>query len=261
MPTFQFDDDPCYYAAQGIGAAGVPLLLLHGVGGTYLHWPPRLRRLAERPVYAIDLPGHGRSPGPGLDSMADFVRLLNAWVDALQIDRCVLGGHSLGSAIALEWALQQPPRVAGLVLVGAGPRLRVNAALLNLLQSDFAAATARIAHLSYGPTLSPPQREAYLRHLRAADPMVLYRAFVACNGFDATARLGDVHAPTLILAGADDRMTPPALAQELRAGIPAATLELLPATGHMIPIERPEATTAAFLKWTQQYTDSTETDR
>ncbi len=250
MPTFVFEEHPVYYAAQGAGAAGAPLLLIHGVGGGYLHWPPHLRRLPGRPVYAIDLPGHGRSSGPGLATIVDFVHLVSAWVDALGVDTCVLAGHSLGSALALSWALEQPARVAALVLVGAGPRLRVDTALLNLLQSDFAAATARIAYLSYGPTVRADQREIYLRHLRTVNPAVLYNAFAACNEFDATARLAAVTMPTLILAGASDRMTPPALASELQAGITGATLQILPNTGHMIPIEQPQATRdaiAAFL--------------
>jgi pimeloyl-ACP methyl ester carboxylesterase len=182
--------------------------------------------------------------------MAAFLRLMAVWVKAIGIDRLndryVLGGHSLGSAIALSWALAHPAQCAALLLVGTGPRLHVNAALLDLLQSDFAAATARIAALSYGPSVEATQRERQLRHLRAVDAAVLHRAFVACNGFDVSAHLADVAAPTLILAGANDRMTPPALAQELHAGIPGSTLRILPDTGHMIPIERPQATTAAI---------------
>lgn len=246
MPTFTFDGRPCHYAAAGLGEATAPLLLIHGVGGTYLHWPPHLRRLPGRPVYAIDLPGHGRSPGPGLETIADFVGLIATWAAALGVDSFALGGHSLGSAVALAYALEQPQQVTALLLVGAGPRLPVNSALLDLLQSDPAVATARITHLSYGPTVDAVAREALLRHLRNVDPTVLHRAFVACNHFDATARLGAVVCPTLILAGADDRMTPPALAEELHAGIPASTLRILPATGHMIPIEQPQATTDAF---------------
>ena len=251
MPTFVFDGNPCHYAAHGLGESNTPLLLLHGVGGIYLHWPPALRRLRGRPVYALDLPGHGQSSGPGLATMADFVRLVSAWVEALAIETFALGGHSLGSAIALAYALAMPQRVQALLLVGTGPRLPVNAALLDLLQSDPAAATARIAKLSYGPTVAADRRETHLRHLRAVDPTVLYNAFKACNEFDVTAHLGAIAAPTLILAGADDRMTHPALAQEVHAEIAASTLRILPNTGHMIPIEQPQATTdaiAAFLR-------------
>ncbi len=250
MPSFVFDGLDCHYAAEGIDAAGLPLLLIHGVGGNLLHWPPRLRRLAGRPVYALDLPGHGRSPGPGLARIDDFVRLIALWVEAIGVDTFALGGHSLGSAVALSYALAQPQRVQALWLVGAGPRLRVHPALLEQLQSDPAAAAARIVQLSYGPSVEAARRDILLRHLRTVDPSVLYAGFVACNDFDATARLGEVNCPTLMLAGADDRMTPPSLAQELHAGIAASSLRILPATGHMIPIERPQATTdscAAFL--------------
>lgn len=246
MPTFAFGGLSCHYAAAGVGEPGAPLLLIHGVGGVYLHWPPHLRRLPGRPVYAIDLPGHGRSPGPGLDNIVDFVRLIAAWVEALGVEPFALGGHSLGSAIALSYALAQPQQVKALLLAGAGPRLRVNPALLDLLLSDPDAATARITQLSYGPGVGAARRETLLGYLRAVDPTVLHRGFAACNGFDATARLGEIACPTLILAGADDRMTPPALADELHAGIATSTLRILTATGHMIPVEQPQATTDAF---------------
>ena len=53
-----------------------PLVLVHGAGGTHLHWPPQLRRLRDTDVYALDLPGHGHSPGQGCDTIAAYRDLI-----------------------------------------------------------------------------------------------------------------------------------------------------------------------------------------
>lgn len=227
-----------------------PLLLLHGAGGNYLHWPPHLRRLAGRPVFALELPGHGRTPGPGLDSMAAFVALVQRWLAQSGLERCLIAGHSLGGAIALSLALAEPARFCGLILVGSGARLRVAPELLRLLREDFPAAAAWIAEHAYGAQTQPAARARYLEHLLRTDPDALAGAFEACVGFDLSARLGELAMPALIVAGADDRMTPPRLAHELHAALAGSELHILPATGHMIPIERPAKLTeriAAFL--------------
>jgi pimeloyl-ACP methyl ester carboxylesterase len=63
----------------------------------------------------------------------------------------------------------------------------------------------------------------------------------ACDAFDVAARLGEIGLPTLIIVGGDDRMTPPPLSEELRAGIAGARAEVIAGGGHMVMLERPEA--------------------
>jgi pimeloyl-ACP methyl ester carboxylesterase len=63
-----------YHLYQGSGYETLPVVLIHGAGGTHLSWPPEVRRLAGVRVYAIDLPGHGKSPGRGQQSIAGYAR-------------------------------------------------------------------------------------------------------------------------------------------------------------------------------------------
>src|SRR5512143_1687780 len=197
------------------GAAGAPLLLLHGAGGSRLHWPEALRELADRRVIAVDLPGHGRSPLPGERSVGAYGRRVLALLDALQLSAAVLAGHSMGGAIALTLALQAPSRVAGLVLVGTGARLRVTHAVLEATADPARAAQAAqgMVEWSFAPGASPAVVAPFVEHFLANAPGVAHDDFAACDAFDVMARLGEVEAPALVICGEEDRLTPPKYAE------------------------------------------------
>src|SRR5512133_3755617 len=111
--------------APGDAGPHPPLVLVHGAGAASDDWPPELRALPGRRVLAVDLPGHGAAPGPAPGSVAAFASAVEALLDAHGIASAVIAGHSMGGAIALTLALERPARVAGLVLVSTGARLRV----------------------------------------------------------------------------------------------------------------------------------------
>lgn len=245
MPTLTVEGSPLFYSDHTAGASSVPppLVLLHGAGGSHLHWPPSLRRLPARRVLALDLPGHGRSGGaaPTIEAYADA---LHGWATAAGLARFCLGGLSMGAAIALAYALAHPERLAGLVLVGSAAHLRVHPSLLDLLATDFDAATERINRLSYSLDAGADLLRLSLKRLRQTDPAVLTADFVACNAFSAAGCLSEIAAPALVLCGSADRMTPPAESQALAAGLPHAELRLVERSGHMVTLEQPDAVTA-----------------
>jgi pimeloyl-ACP methyl ester carboxylesterase len=230
-----------------------PLVLIHGAGGTYLQWPPRLRRLAATAVYALDLPGHGRSPGPGCTTVEEYCTVVQAWVAALGLAAPLVAGHSLGAAIALSYAHTYPQATAGLALVGGGPRLPVSPKLLALLASDLARATERIVAGFYGPDTPQRTRDRSLAALRACAPGVLLGDFEACARFDLTAALPAISSPALVVCGADDRMVAPALSAELAAGLPDSQLAVLPDAGHMVMVERPAQIAKTFADFLERW--------
>ena len=223
------------------GAQGVPLLLVHGAGGTHDHWPEALRRLPGRRVIAVDLPGHGGSPLPGERSVPAYAGRLLDLLDALGIARVVVGGHSMGGAIALTLALEAPERIAALLLVGTGARLRVTPAIL-LASADPARSRQvanAVAGFSFGAGASPQLLRAHADGVAAAAPGVLHGDFTACDAFDAMERLGAIRAPARIVVGAEDRLTPPRYAAFLRERLPGDGLLTVPGAGHMVTWEAP----------------------
>lgn len=242
-----------HIAAPGVQGPRPPLLLIHGAGGNYLQWPPRLRRLPATSVYALDLPGHGKSPGPGYATVEEYRAVVQAFVTALGLAAPLVAGHSLGAAIALAYAHTHPQAAAGLALVGGGPRLPVSPKLLALLETDPARAAERIVAGSYGPETPAGTRARSLAALRACAPGVLLGDFVACARFDMTAALPAIHIPALVVCGADDRMVAPALSAELAAGLPDSQLVMLPDTGHMLMVERPAQVVTVFADFLERW--------
>jgi pimeloyl-ACP methyl ester carboxylesterase len=135
-----------------------PLVLIHGAGGTHLYWPPEIRRLPGYCVYAIDLPGHGKSEFcDGQQTIGEYARYLVQWLESIQLRRAVLVGHSMGSAIALSLAIHHPEYVIGLGLISGGARLRVHPDLLNYAadMTTYLKAADLLASCSFSPNASP----------------------------------------------------------------------------------------------------------
>lgn len=223
-----------------------PLLLIHGAGGDYLQWPPRLRRLAATSVYALDLPGHGRSTGPGSTTVEGYTAVIHDFVTALGLPPLIVAGHSLGAAIALTFAHRHPKMTAGLGLLCAGPRLPVSPKLIALLESDLERATERIVAGLFGAETPERTRARTLAGLRACGPGVLLGDFLACAHFDLTETLPSIQVPSLVVAGTADRMVAPALSIELAAGLPNSQLVVLPEASHMVMVEHPGEVTKLF---------------
>jgi pimeloyl-ACP methyl ester carboxylesterase len=230
-----------------------PIILIHGAGGNYLHWPPEIRRLAGQRIFASDLPGHGKSDGVGRQSVADYAQCLLDLLDALLIHKAVLIGHSMGAAIALTLALDHSRRVLGLGLIGGGARLRVSPDLVqNTASPDtLPHALHTISEMAFSPKVESHLRQLAMQRMAAIRPTVLHGDFIACNQFDVMDQLAKIRVPTLVLCGADDRMTPPRYSEHLASSIKRAQLVVIPDAGHMVMIEKPKAVASAISDFIQ----------
>jgi len=254
MPTLTLHDQPIFYtdSAKDLTGRKPPLLLIHGAGGSHLSWPPRLRRLSDLRVIALDLPGHGRSAGPGYTMIAAYRDVVRDFVDALGLDRFVLAGHSMGGAIALDYARSFPERVAGLGLIGTSARLRVAPAILDGIRADFAATTAQMMDWMVGAEFPASARRLAIKRLRESDPEVLHGDFVACDAFDLRSEVQGLTIPAIIIVGEADQMTPPKFSDSLHASLPNSELHRIPLAGHMVQLEAADVVTDLLAHFVNQ---------
>lgn len=215
------------------------IVLVHGAGADHSHWPMEIADLHGHSVYCLDLPGHGRSPGRGHDSIAGYANAVAGFVEKLALSPVILVGHSMGGAIVQSLALDKPAWLKAIVLVGSGSRLKVAPALLEQLALDFPGAVNVLCQSLFGPKASPAmilaERDRYLN----TDWRQLRDDLLACNAFDVTARLSEISLPTLVVTGEADVMTPIKYGQFLKDNIARAELVVIPGAGHMAALEQP----------------------
>lgn len=229
------------------GPAGTPMIFVHGAAANHLVWGFQLHALSEiTRVIALDLPGHGRSDPPGRNTIQGYSKVVLGLLDALNIERAIIVGHSMGGAIAQTLALDHPERVTGLCLVGTGARLRVLPTILEGILNDFDTIAELVVNYSYATPLDASLRERALTEFRACPANIAHGDFNACNAFDLMTRLSEIRAPTLVVCGKDDRMTPVKYAEFLVTHIPNAQLAVIEGAGHSVMLEQPLAVNRAL---------------
>jgi pimeloyl-ACP methyl ester carboxylesterase len=241
------------YTGGRAPVSGQPaIVFIHGAAHDHGVWGLQSRYFASHGwnVYALDLPGHGRSAGDPLDSIESLADWLIAALDAMGIERATLVGHSMGSLIALEAAGRFRPRVGRIALVGSTVPMGVSDGLLAAARDNVRAAITMITQWSHGPSTlagTSPLPGLWLPGINAAlmaraRPGVLHRDLLNCrnyaNGLVAAAA---VACPAVVLAGSRDLMTPAKSLEPLRSALPAARLVMIDGAGHAMLSERPDA--------------------
>ena len=241
MPYINVAGNRIYFTTSRPDAqTGPSLICVHGSGGSHNHWPRILLACKDICVMAIDLPGHGKSPGKSRDTVEGYAAVLSEFVKSMGLDRVTLVGHSLGGAIAQVLALRRPDWLEGIILVGSGARLRVASSILDALQSSTAHTADLVSKWAFGPSAPPDLVNGFRIELLQTPAAVTLGDFQACNGFDIIPFIGDIHLRALILSGSKDRLTPPKYGDFLADNIPGAKHVIIPDAGHMMALEYPE---------------------
>jgi 3-oxoadipate enol-lactonase len=232
-----------------------PLLLLHGLGSSSADWRWQVATFSDR--YAIVLPdlrAHGRSalsgvaPAHGRLSVETMAEEVDGLLTSLGDDPVHVVGLSLGGCVALALALEAPARVRSLTLVNTFARLRpaglrggwrMLERLVLLGVAPMPVIAARIARNLFPQPAQADLRAAAVASLGRNDKRAYWAAIRALARFDARRRLGEIHCPTLLVAGERDTTVPRASLELLRRRIPHAQVRIVPDSGHATPYDQP----------------------
>ncbi len=206
-------------------------------------------------VIRFDLPGHGGSPAHAAPSVAELADRLIATLDGLGVDRFGYAGCNIGGAIGTQLALTRPHRVTSLALVSSSPRYgtadawRQRGVVIRTNGLDPIARTAPEHWFTPGfAGAQPAIVEWAVQMVRTTDPGCYIAACEALASYDVRSSLGRVGVPTLVVVGSEDQVTPTTDARTLVAGIPDASLALVPGTSHLAPVEQPAAVTELLIR-------------
>lgn len=249
------------YAATGgrdFDAARPAIVFLHGAGFDHTTWQLQSRWFAWHgwSVLALDLPAHGRSEGPPLESIEAMSDWLLAFMDAAGAEKAALVGHSMGAVIALETTARHPGRVDGLALLGISSAMPVHPTLLTAAKEMPGRAYDMMTTWCFANPARIGGNTAPGIWMTGSARMLLDKGrdgaiaadLAACNAWTTATRSATaVQAPTVLILGAEDVMTPARKGRELAALIPGATCITIPGSGHMMMHERPDATLDALI--------------
>jgi pimeloyl-ACP methyl ester carboxylesterase len=228
-----------------------PIVLIHGAGSSHQVWPAEIRRLPGQRVLAVDLPGHGRSAGIARQTIRAYADRIVDFLGELGLYHAVFIGHAMGGAIALALAVRDPMQVAGLGLISTGAYLGVDPGFLEDLSNPVTIPSAlhRFQKRAFGPDTPLPLIERCMAAIKETRGSVLYGDWRACADFDLRDAVAQIEAPTWVIVGSEDQVTPVAYAHFLVGRMPAARLQIIPGGGHMVMLEQ----TGRVAQGLQQY--------
>lgn len=253
-------DGRTVFASTGTGShrAGNPgVLFLHGAGMDHSIWVMPARHFARKGlnVLAPDLPGHGRSDGPAMDSIRQLARWAVRAMDAAGLATAAVAGHSMGALIAFALASLHPERCRTLALLGVSAPMPVTGALLSAAADNDHAAIdmANTWSHSAGARLGANENPGLWmmgtgqRLLETAGPGVFHADLRACNGFKPDEFDGPVSCPSLLILGEADQMTPARAGLRVQQRLGYARTAQLPGCGHSMLSEQPNAVLDALI--------------
>lgn len=255
MPSRNVNGTTIHYSEAG---QGTPMVFLHGFPLDQRVWSHQVSGLSDRfRVITPDLRGFGQSTSVApftMESLADDVHALLHGIDALP---CILGGLSMGGYVALEFIRKYPKDVHGLMLIdtraeGDSPEGKQGREkMIELVREKGSGAVATAMMPKMLAPHSDQMRPSLARDLRgimdACPPLTIEHALMAMRDRrDSRANLPSIAAPTLIIVGEVDAITPPMAAQAMQSAITGSQLSVIHSSGHMSPMEQPELVNRAI---------------
>jgi pimeloyl-ACP methyl ester carboxylesterase len=249
-----------YTAAHELDAAKPTVVFVHGAGLDHSWFGLQSRYFGYHGsnVLALDLPGHGRSEGPALESIEAMADWVCEVLKKTGVAKASVVGHSMGSLVALEFAARHPAQAERIALIAVAVPMKVADPFLEAARkNDYAAFDMHTiwGHAAQVPLGANPNPGMWmygdtLARLERLAPGVLYSGLKASNDYAAGLEsAAKVKCPALLILGRRDVMTPPKTTQQLQQRIARARTVEIGTSGHSLMAEAPDATLDALIEF------------
>lgn len=250
--------------ARHKGDRGPAIIFVHGVGSTAQVWDPQVEAFSSRyRCLAVELRGNGAAendPDPATITREGFVEDVLAVADAALAEKFHFVGCSLGGVVGFELWRRVPHSIASLTIVGSfakypNAQASVEAIIAAVREAGDLRSFAQARAARVVPPNAPPERlrDTVEQMARKSVPSYIASTKATWTG-DFRADLPRIDVPTLVVCGELDPVAPPALSEEIAAGIAGAQLAVIPGAGHVTNADAPEAfneVLARFLRSTE----------
>jgi len=229
------------------------LFFIHGAGGSRLFWKEQINGLTARAnTLAIDLPGHGRSIGEGMDTVEDYARAVAAFIKNVHVPNPIPCGLSLGGAITQQLLLDYRGLAKAGILISTGSRLKVAPVIFETIDKSYSGYIDMISKLAASKKTDPSLVALFKEDIARGTPEITHGDFCACNSFDVTEHLASIDVPVLVVTAEDDKLTPPKFGELLVESIKNAGQAHIIDAGHIAPIEKPKEVNQAITNFLDQ---------
>ncbi|TFG05051.1 MAG: alpha/beta hydrolase [Promethearchaeota archaeon] len=219
------------------------LIFVHGAMGSHNIWKKQVERLSSKvKILAVDLPGHEENQCTEIPNLNSYIAYLKETIEQNQVEKVILAGHSMGGGVVMLYYLQYPEKVAGLILVGTGARLKVMPIILELTKKDIPQVVKMMGTVAFHKKTkkyNPEIIEEVSKSMACISSTIGHQDFSICNNFDVMDKITAIKIPTLIICGDDDKLTPVKYSRYLNEHIPASKLHIVENAGHMVMVEQP----------------------
>ncbi len=220
------------------------LFLIHGAGSDGRVWIRLFPNLKDEVAVVIpDLPGHGKSEGKPSSNLIDYIEVIDKLAEEFNQSRFFIGGHSMGGAISLLYALEHPERISGVIIYASSSSLPVNPDLLKMIKVNFEMLATLSTQFSFAKN---DEEITFFKNMvtemtKENGSDVLYKDMIACNEYSVERRIKSLRVPVQIFAGQKDKMVSIKNIKAFYEDILAPkNITILENAGHMLILEEPD---------------------